>query len=346
MGFAYNDLIPAAILLDNPGINREEFVALLNNTRSSSVVFKEDYEKKIRRARWDTYYPKWETKLYHRGLHGLAELLYLEKNPAFKKFQQSKNDQYGLKLNPLFLIVVPYKVNNKWQPPKFKVVVHEKHALSKIHEVHEKSWNKLEKGELFTDPYYNMSLMLMEEILGEKHIPSQEKQKTDDEEDHSPEWEYHLKVRYVSPLEKTRRFASLDELVKSYPEFHHDFMYDFSQNEGFLYSDFLQLGTFIWKQQAGKYFLHEETFNRIPVGMGEGPWKGYTDLIMTAEAIKHQAWKFLAYCGRRYLLDLFLKKFPDSAARRERAVWDAYTSLMAKKLKMSHTEFLRWRLLK
>ncbi|MBW3001001.1 hypothetical protein KY341_03930, partial [Candidatus Woesearchaeota archaeon] len=243
MGFAYNDLIPAAILLDNPGITREEFVNLLDNTRSAPMVFKKDYGEKIRRARWDTYYPRWEDKLFHRGLHGLAGLLHLEQKPAFEELQKSKNDENGLELRPPFLSVVPHKKNNKWLPPKFTVTVHEKYVFSKIHEKHEESWHKLQKGELFSDAYYHMYLMRVEDIIKEKHTPTKRSRKSREKEYPSPEYNYHLKVRYVRPLEKTYRFSSLDELVKAHPQFHYDFMYDFSQERGALYGGGLfQLG--------------------------------------------------------------------------------------------------------
>jgi hypothetical protein len=72
---------------------------------------------------------------------------------------------------------------------------------------------------------------------------------------------------------------------------------------------------------------------------------GYTDLILTAEAIRHNAWKLLSYKGRMYLQD-FLQDFPDSRAEYNHAVWDSHTSLSAKLQGMSISDFLRFRMLR
>lgn len=72
---------------------------------------------------------------------------------------------------------------------------------------------------------------------------------------------------------------------------------------------------------------------------------GYTDLILTKEAIKHKAWKLLSYKGRGHLQD-FLRDFPDARVEYERAVFDSHTSLSAKLQGLSVSDFLRFRMLR
>lgn len=59
MGYAFDELIPVAVLLDHPGVTKEEFVELLEQTTSDG----------------------WSTLMYHTGLEGLAAILQLKTNP-------------------------------------------------------------------------------------------------------------------------------------------------------------------------------------------------------------------------------------------------------------------------
>ena len=60
MGYPYNELIAPAILLTNPGITREEFIKLLDETHSSCI---HEYRPG---DPWDYYV--YEDEIYHRGL--------------------------------------------------------------------------------------------------------------------------------------------------------------------------------------------------------------------------------------------------------------------------------------
>lgn len=70
---------------------------------------------------------------------------------------------------------------------------------------------------------------------------------------------------------------------------------------------------------------------------------GYTDLILTVGALRHNAWKVLSRNGRKHL-DAFLRGFPDVRADYARAVWDSHTSFYAKSKGMTLFEFLRARI--
>ena len=100
-------------------------------------------------------------------------------------------------------------------------------------------------------------------------------------------------------------------------------------------------GKFFWRIEEGRYFLDGKTFDRITAGLTSVQY-GYTDLILTAEAIKHGAWKLLSRRGLKHIPD-FLRDFPDSRERYRRAIWDSHTSLYAKRKGMTVNEFLRMR---
>lgn len=74
MGTANNALIPAAILLDNPGITKEKFVELLENTHSSWIS-----SPKINDS-IEYFEERYDSDEFKGGLEGLAEILGLEKN--------------------------------------------------------------------------------------------------------------------------------------------------------------------------------------------------------------------------------------------------------------------------
>ena len=121
---------------------------------------------------------------------------------------------------------------------------------------------------------------------------------------------------------------------------------NFSQKEGVLFSGGIGKDNFRWIQGSGRYFLDPQTFDNIPASDYRYDEKvippGYTNLVITALAIQHSAWKFLARDGWKYK-DAFLQEFPDANRIYTKAVWDAHTSLYAKG-KLTVKEFLRFRL--
>ena len=123
-------------------------------------------------------------------------------------------------------------------------------------------------------------------------------------------------------------------------------MYDFSQTEGELNCSY-RFEKFKWKKVNDEYFLDWETFRDIPgtsVGDDGRPnplTLTYTGLILTAEAIRHRAWKLLSAYGLAYLDD-FLTTFPDSKRRDDLAVEDAFGPHLAlKEGDITPEEFVR-----
>jgi hypothetical protein len=85
MGYPYNKLIAPAILLMNPGVNRDKFIELLDHTHST---FFHEYKPE---EPWDHYEKNWEDKKYHDGVEGLAEILCLDYSDQYKKLKGPKS---------------------------------------------------------------------------------------------------------------------------------------------------------------------------------------------------------------------------------------------------------------
>lgn len=254
----YNDLIAPALLLRNPGVTREEFVQLLDNTHSSSYEYEPEYA-------WDYWDNELQDKIYHRGLNGLASILGLEESIEFIKFQQPRMEG-----------------NHRISAPEM--------------------------------------------------FPAREGR--------SHRFEV---TTYDKNTQKEEKFNSEEELYTKWPQFNPEFRMDWTQEGGSFNIGCFGIDTFLWLNKKGKYYLDTQTFDRIPASFRSSLSMGYSDLILTAEAIKHKAWKMLSRNGMDYFYQ-FLDDFPGVAPIHARSVWDAQTSISAKMQGMTYSEFMRHRL--
>jgi hypothetical protein len=336
MGWPNDELIPAAILLDNPRITREEFVRRLNATHCSRT-----WECKPKLP-WSCYGgDKFEEDFCHRGLYGLAGILHLEYTPKFRKANPWGVDKNGLPLQPADLKVVPVKRKGRWVPPKFEVQVNEQNEVEKEIECDELYADEEPKVGEITDLWWAMEQPArIEKILEIRpYVPED---KFDDSPNHS-KLVYRARITPFWHVTQTKHFNSQKELTKAFPFFALDEMIDFSQKEGVLYPSGgffgLDSGVFKWKQIDGKYSLDKKhMFSRI----SEGVPHGYTSLVLTAEAIRNKAWNFLCYAGFRHLQS-FLRDFPEARKRYEQTVFDIWTSKEAAARSLIVSEFLRRR---
>jgi hypothetical protein len=158
----------------------------------------------------------------------------------------------------------------------------------------------------------------------------------------------------VEPIQskiKVKQYRSIDALTKDYPMFNLDFMFNFNQEEGIISTDCYD-SKFYWKKKDDKYYLDKEkTFDNICAAMrfdfkpGKlGMELGYTDLILTEEALKHKAYWLLDWRGKDKL-PAFIEKFEDSKNKYGLAIWDSHTSLFAKSSGLTNNELLRYRML-
>ncbi len=328
MGYAYNDLVAPAILYGHPGITREEFVRLLDKTHSSNI-----YEYKAKQP-WD-YYNKNEDERYHKGLGGLAGILGLEYTQRFREFQQPWIDENKLLIKPpCLLTALPGKRH------KFEVVVHERNVFEEPRQIQSCSWSKLGEGDIWEETMIGFDKGFVLKIIKEKRYS----QGTDEDSGGGPEFFYDMIIRPFYADGRTEKFKSEQDLYAKWPQFHPDFVRDWSKERGhFTCTGPFGGNDFLWLRRQEKYYFDDATFDKISASFRCSGSLGYVDLILTGEAIKHRAWKVLSYRGLQHFPQ-FLKDFPDIIPVYERAVWDSHTSISAKLQKMSVSEFLRFRM--
>jgi hypothetical protein len=328
MGFPYNKLVAPAVLFSNPNITKEEYVELLNQTHSSC------FRQYSPNDQMDYYDPRMDDNYYHGGLAGLAGLLRLKKTDEYVKFQAPTSDENNLLIRPPLMLPAWEEDNHAYE-----VSIHEKNIVESPRVVEEISCEKLEAGSIW-ECMMGSERGIVTKIIDEKYIGREEKSDWDDV---GPDYEYRMEIRRFYGEGKTEKFDTQEDLWEKWPQFHPDFVYDWKQKEG-NFSGLDGVDKFLWVNDDGKYSLDSKTFDVIPAG-GGGLTMGYTDLILTAEAIRNNAWKVLSYLGSMHLEE-FLDTFPESRAIYDRAVWDSHTSLYAKEQQLSISDFLRSRISK
>jgi hypothetical protein len=340
MGYPYNNLIAPAILWKNPGITREKFVDLLDDTHSCDSTI---YD---RTRAWTDYDPEFQDSDYHNGLEGLASLLRLETTPEFLKLTKpahSPLDEHNLKILPVTMSELGETVTRK-TGYKFQVKIHKKNIVSEPIRKTEESNRNLSVGDIWEnkDMEGNVSsekglvLMIFQEV---------DQQKSAGYNPSEPRWKYDLEIMPFYQDYDIQYYGTKEELWKAWPIFHPDNKYGWQKKDGSfdIRSHFFSTD-FVWRNDDGRYYLDEKTFDLIPASIRSGAF-GYTDLVLTSGALKHNAWKILSRNGLKHFED-FLEAFPDIKAEYERAIWDSQTSLSAKMQNMTVSEFLRYRLLR
>jgi len=332
MGFAYVDLIPPAILLDNVGITREGFARLLNKTHCSWMKRYEEQDP------WNSYDPNdRDIHNYHKSLEGLASILGLRSSKRFIEFQKAHYDEHRLLVRPPFML--PAREGADY---KFEVIVHEKNVVEIPEIIETLSWCKLEPGDVWEEVQMGHDKGIVTSVIEERFIGKEKQDDDEDEEDNTyPQYDYKLEIKPFYGVFREEKFKTRKELYKKWPQFHPAVQYDWAKESGSFHVMFAD-NCFLWRQERTRYYLDEKTFDRISPSFRTSLIFGYTDLIVTAEAIRHGAWKLLSYRGDIHI-PAFLRDFQDSKVRHARAVWDAYTSLYAKSKAMTITDFLRLR---
>lgn len=333
MGYPYNELIAPAVLLNNPGITKEEFVELLDQTHSSSMKYYKSDED------WDFYDPELEDNTYHRGLEGLAYLLGIELSEQARELAKDKIDKFGLSIHAPFFFCLEKEKQLK-TGCKYELYIHEENIVEEPKRVRELSWGKLGIGDIWQEVMTGDEEGIVTKIFSETSLIEGI---NGEEFEGGPEWEYDLEIKPIYGKFKRELIKTDSDLWKRFPFSHPDEKYDWSQKNGFLYSGLMGRQNFLWLNKNSKYYLNKKTFDKIPAGLWINSMRfGYTDLILTSEAIKNNAWKILSYKGLRHFPD-FMHSFPESMKTYEKAIWDSHTSLYAKKKGMKTSDLLRMR---
>lgn len=333
MGQPCHTLVPVAILFDNPqGLTKEEYLDLLGQVHvSPSAKFMEDDP-------WDSYSEKYEG--YYRGPKNLAKALELGLSEQYQEFQEPSLDSTGLIINPPRYIPLVSLYRRIESFETYHVVVclgnevgrsikrRRGHKVQTPEEVMKLVFENWEMERLVKDEYARRIRGAKEQFPGEDPLSIQ----------------YEYRGEIIDALFRVETYETEEELWQRWPQFHPDNKYNFNQ-EGGSFNVYRSQGNFLWKFRDGRYFFDPETLNRIPASWKASGWEtiGYTDIVVTAEAIRHGAWKLFSRRGFDYMDD-FLRDFPQSQERLEQAIQDSHTLLSAEGRGIPYREALRERL--
>ena len=342
MGYTYDELIAPAILLDNPGLNKKEFIDALANTHSGGGESGEEIP-------WDK---KGTFNRYHYGLEGLVGILGLSESAEYLQFIKGSYDENGRHLRAPFLQKVDPEHSD------YQVGLHTGYIFGRPRKLMFQSSHKYQEGSSLTRFSYGVDFI---NVKDERKIVNSVISKIVKEEERAEDdYIYDVRARTIRPVIETEYFHDVDSLLAKWPQLHPEYRWDFSQEKGIFDID-LGSGSFRWMMKDGRYYLDPISYDLMTAGFGnfyasfdsngfndrkreDDSFFGYTDLILTAEAIRQGAWKLLSYRGHQHA-ESFVRDFPDSGERYSRAVWDAHSSIAAKKRKMTHSELLRMQLI-
>ncbi len=328
MGYPYNILVAPAVLYLNPGITKEEYIQLLDETHSSC------FREYTREDSWEEYRVEDEDKSFHNGISGLARILNLEYSDEFKKFQKYNEDDSGLIIHPIQMFP-----DERKGCLKYVVIIHERNEVGDLKVVNELSWGQLKEGDIWGDVFCGTDKGIVAKILTEDKL--YDKDENDDEG--SPKYSYKMQIRSIEEISRREEFETEEDLFKSWPHYNPMNMFDWSLEKGYFSVGFLGNNLdFSWVKRGEKYYFNSESFDRMSASVRSGKL-GYTDLVLTSEAIKYKAWKVLSYKGNQHF-GQFLKDFPEVMEVYKKIVWDSQTSEFAKKRKMKVNDFLRMRM--
>ncbi|MGV8172445.1 MAG: hypothetical protein ACP5OA_07170 [Candidatus Woesearchaeota archaeon] len=332
MGYTYDELIPAAILNMSDGLTLEEF---------ADKLF------------WIGTKVPMGLRL-SEGVYGAAHILHIHFSNEYKKFLEAdrkKIDSQGIELQPILFHPTFWYKDPKaekiryYRNTRYDVIEHLENIVMPEKVVEEYIYNIPEEGEIYT-PWYG-GIQRLIRLLRTEERP----QKENKFDDNIPQIKALMIVEPIHSKTQRKQYRNIDALTKDYPMFSPDFMFNLNQGEGKISTGAYD-SKFYWKKKDDKYYLDKEkTFDNICAAMRFdlksgifGIELGYTDLILTQEALKHKTYWLLDWRGKNKL-PAFIDKYEDSRAKYGLAIWDSHTSLFAKSAGLTHAELLRLRML-
>lgn len=325
MGYYYAELAPPAILFDNPGITANEF---------SNILLKEDIPGRM--------------LVFDEPIYTLPRILCLPTNQSYKEFHQIKKDPQGVPLGPprVCLLDKPYivelHVRNELSSPKTF-----KQQRIKKEEISDNQIAYLDGP----DYWPSEPECLVKHVINKKKIKllPGDWYYSEFDEDSNEVLEYEFVGQEITKKFEQQIFDSKEELLNKWPIFRPENIFNFSISSGIFYTGNMLMDNFRWKQVNGRYYFDERSFDLMPAG-GQNVRRfgvGYTDLVITAEAIKNKGTDLLTYNtrdGGEENLQSFIETLPEISRRRiEVAIWDAHTSTFAKENCLTYFEMLHLR---
>ena len=335
MGYAYDCLIPAGILYNQPGLTKEEFVEALNRIPVHTHDISSNY--------WG-------------GLEALAHILHLQ--PSSGSVEGDVRQYIELDRNKILRYASKYIESVYTGDDRASKLLH-------LVRVNHREWSReeftlirdyfsleeseiIDKGTLFALQENNCVLEEEREhfrtFLHQSFSGARVEQSIDLSVQAGTGILKKRKI-VITPIEiyeeKRKEYHSLEQLFQDYPQLHPDQRFDWTQQRGKLcFTDFNRIPLY-WFKIDNNYFFDEEHAKTVLTG--KYPGENWVDLILTAGAVKNKFWKVLQYRGLEHSIEFFIEH-PEVLREYNKARWDADTSLAAQKRGMTNAEFLRFRL--
>jgi len=341
MGASHEFFIPAAILLENPGITIQELSLLLNNIHYPIYHPSHIGDHTLLKIGQDANY-------FHMGVLGVANAIL---SLPFKDEKLSRS----IGLNELE--VSPRFNGTRWLNPFYRVIKQDGQVKGDAREIKifpglvldvgktVFGWPEVEEqqpreyffvnGEERIQEFNGKKKYIIEEVLRfekpRKDIPASQ----------------IVRARELSQRFRVNEFRTLSELLEHFPKYDPSALFDFSQDSGELYARApykiprdLKPGI-KWLRKGDKYYLDiDDIFKRDL----EDP---YSSIILTAEAIKKKAWPCFYWChgDEKEPRDFqFQLDSPSSLKRRSREIYNWRLAKQAVRNNLTNTEWMRVRI--
>jgi len=341
MGASHEFFIPAAILLENPGITIQEFSLLLNNIHYPLYSPSHIGDRPLLKTYQDANY-------FHMGVLGVANAI------LSLPFRDEKlNRSIGLKE----LEVSPRFNGSRWLNPFYRVIKKDGQVKGEAREIRIfpglvldvgktiSGWPEVEE-EKPREYFFVNGEERVQEFEGKKKRRIEEVLRFEKPRKDIPAAQIVI-AREVYQRFRVDEFRTLSALLEHFPQYAPYTLFDFSQDSGELYAGApykfphdLKPGI-KWLRKGDKYYLDIEDIFRRDF---EDP---YSSIILTAEAIKKKAWHCFYWChgDEREPRDFrFQLDHPSSLKRRSREIYNWWLAKQAVRKNLTNTEWMRERL--
>lgn len=316
MGAPNYELIPAAVLLENPGLTRDEFIHELDQTHSSYVHHCDVSDS------WGEYGGKRESDINHRGIFGLAHVLNLDRTTYRTKMEQLMSDT-DVHVSAESFTVKGKKKDGKWVEPDYIFKLHSAHEM-KVRQpyLYMPGDRPYKRGDICFDMAgRNIYVDKVLRVHGPYPVSTR---------DTEPPYHTDILGREIGEVYSEEIYSSYAELIKKRPDVDPFKMYNFEQERGH-FAGFPNDAP--WLQTDGKYFLDTQKL------WNEKRETLYTSIFITAEAIRLKAWNLLCYDGGRNV-QRFFADFPEAQQRHADAAMSWWVTHLAQNEQLTQTEYM------
>ncbi len=330
MGAPHDAFVPAAILLENPGITLEEFDERL---RSVGPFYKQHTSPFGRNSLIFNLNP------YRTGvLPILRDILRVESD--LRVIEPIKKDRWSIPS----LEAVPTPGMQSWLSPTYNVNKYLGTRQGEIETREGADYGDYKEGKEICWGLEQKNYFCLNGTLQEDHKGMDRKNTFRIEEIISRTIKQigaqqvpqaKLKLTRTIPVYQQETFETLGDLTKNYPKFSPARLFNLGQERGRLYVGH-PFGIFLrWFKKSQGYYLDTKHLLEMEKLSHDkiSPDSIYTSIILTAEAIKHKEWEMVSYASgdeRDGILAQFLMAHPDSKIRHDNQLiqfWDSKNAL-------------------